>query len=86
MTVRVRPRAARPGVRAAPDATLEVSVSAPPVDGAANAEITRLVAAWLGVPPTRVEVWRGERSRTKVLCVRELDPRELARRLEAPSP
>lgn len=84
--MRVRPRASRPGVRVAADRSVEVAVSSPPVDGAANAEITRLIARWLGVAPTRVDVWRGEHSRTKVLRIEALDPAELARRLALEAP
>ncbi|MCC6217778.1 MAG: DUF167 domain-containing protein [Polyangiaceae bacterium] len=86
MSVRVRPRASHPGVRVAADQSVEVAVSAPPVDGAANAEITRLIAHWLGVAPTRVDVWRGQHSRTKVLRIAALAPAELARRLAREAP
>lgn len=51
------------------DGTLQAKVRAKPQDGAANAAVTRLVAKALGVPPSRVELLRGDRSRDKLLKI-----------------
>ena len=45
ITVRVIPRAARSGVAGTRDGALLVRLNAPPVDGAANAELIEVVAA-----------------------------------------
>ena len=52
-------------------------VSAPPVDGKANAELCSLVAELVGVPRSRVSVVRGLTSRDKVVRVEGVDGREL---------
>lgn len=82
--VRVQPRASRDeivGWRA--DDVLGVRVRAAPVDGQANAAVTGLVAAKLGVPRSAVTVARGERGRDKLLRVHGVSPVEIRDRLGA---
>jgi uncharacterized protein (TIGR00251 family) len=68
--VRVVPRASRTGVAGEHDGALRVRVAAPPVEGAANAELIRFVAKSLGVSSRDVEIVSGHASKTKVLRVR----------------
>jgi uncharacterized protein (TIGR00251 family) len=68
-TVRVIPRASRSEVVGEFDGALKVKVSAPPVDGAANAEIQKLIAKRLGVSRSAVQIVSGESSKTKRLRV-----------------
>ena len=82
--VRLTPRAARPGVELLADGSLAVRVSAPPVDGRANAALVKAVAGALGVAPSRVRLLRGERSRVKMLRVDGLDAGAVCDRLRAP--
>jgi uncharacterized protein YggU (UPF0235/DUF167 family) len=49
-----------------------VRVTAPPVDGRANAALCAFVARRAGVAPSRVRVVRGATSRDKVLRVEGL--------------
>jgi uncharacterized protein len=46
-----------------------VRVTAPPVDGKANAALCALVAQRAGVPPSHVSIVRGMASRDKVVRV-----------------
>jgi uncharacterized protein YggU (UPF0235/DUF167 family) len=46
-----------------------IRVSAPPVDGKANAALCRLIAKAAGVAPSRVSVIRGHGAREKVVRV-----------------
>jgi uncharacterized protein len=46
-----------------------IRVTAPPVDGKANAALCAFVADRAGVPPSRVSVVRGMTSRDKVVRV-----------------
>jgi uncharacterized protein len=48
---------------------IEAKVRAPPEDGQANAELTQIVAAALGVPAASVRVTSGATSRRKTLFV-----------------
>jgi uncharacterized protein (TIGR00251 family) len=65
--VRVVPRASRTAVAGEHDGALKVRVAAPPVGGAANAELTRFLAKRLGVAAGAVEVLGGRTSKTKVV-------------------
>lgn len=62
---------------------IEAKVRAPPEDGQANAELCRLAAEALGVPPSAVRVTAGHTSRRKTLGVTGLTPEEALRRLAA---
>jgi uncharacterized protein len=63
--VRVVPRAAQSGIAGAHDGALKVRVNAPPVEGAANEELTRLLARALGVAPRAVEIIAGQTAKLK---------------------
>jgi hypothetical protein len=68
--VRVAPRASRSRVIGVQDGALKVALTAPPVDGAANHALRKLLAKRLGVSKSDVEIVRGERSRIKLLRVK----------------
>jgi hypothetical protein len=63
--VRVIPRAARAGVAGSRDGALLVRLNAPPVEGAANAELVELMAGILHVPRKQVTIVAGEKGRRK---------------------
>ena len=65
--VRVVPRASKTAVAGEHDGALKVRVAAPPVEGAANAELTRFLAKRLGVSAASVEIVGGHTSKTKVV-------------------
>ncbi len=60
-----------------------MQVTAPPVDGAANASVLSFVAEWLDVPKRTVSLVRGESSREKTVAVATDRPAELVARIEA---
>lgn len=66
--MRVTPGARTEGLGVS-EGILQAKVRAKPQDGAANVAVTRLVAKALGVPPSRVELLRGDRSRDKLLKI-----------------
>ncbi len=68
--VLVQPRASRAKVGPLHDGRLKVAVSAPPVDGEANAAVIELLAKTLGVAKNAVEVIAGASSRRKTIKVR----------------
>lgn len=87
ISVRLSPRASRDEIAGfAPAAdgrgeVLRVRVTAPPVDGRANAALTRLLAKRLGVARGRVAVVGGQSSRQKVVAVEGLTLAEVRERL-----
>ena len=71
--VRVVPRASRSKIAGEHDGALRVRLTAPPVDGAANEELVRLLARELKVRVSAVEIVSGHSSRTKSVLVRGAD-------------
>jgi uncharacterized protein len=67
--VRLTPRGGQDRVDGVADGILRVRVSAPPVDGAANEALLRLVASELGVARSAVRLTGGATARTKTIEV-----------------
>ena len=63
--VRVVPRASKSEIVGEMDGALKVRVASPPVDGAANVELKKLLAKTFGVARSAVEIIAGETSKTK---------------------
>lgn len=63
--LRVSPRAAKTRVLGVHDGALKLSITAPPVDGAANKAIVDFLAKALSVPKAQVHIESGERGRSK---------------------
>jgi len=63
--VRVIPRASRSEVAGTRDGALLVRLNAPPVDGAANAELIVLLADTLEVPQRNITITVGATSKRK---------------------
>jgi uncharacterized protein len=79
--VRLQPRGSADELLGMRAGVLRAKVSAPPVDGKANQSLCRLIAKQVGVPPSRVSVVRGEKSRDKVVRVDGFDDAGLRRAL-----
>ena len=67
--VHVQPGAREDAAGGVHDGALKVRVTAPPVDGKANAAVVRVVAGALGVPQRAVRVVGGTRGRRKTCRV-----------------
>jgi uncharacterized protein len=68
-SVRVIPRSSRSEIVGEYDGALKVKLNSPPVDGAANAELIKLLAKEFGVAPSQVEILNGQASRSKQIKV-----------------
>jgi len=68
IAVRVTPGARSEALELA-EGKLCAKVRAKPQDGAANAAVTQLLAAALGMAPTRIELLRGSTSREKLFRI-----------------
>lgn len=77
----VVPRARETAVGGFHGNAVKIRIAAPPVDGAANAELVRFLAARLGVPATRVSITGGTRGRRKTLAVARMDADQIRRAL-----
>ena len=66
----VQPRASRAKLGPVHDGRLKVAVTAPPVDGEANAAVIELLAKQLGVARGAIEIAAGQTGRRKTVRVR----------------
>ncbi len=69
LNVRVQPRASREGIALMEDGSLKIRLAAPPVDGAANEALVRLLSELLSVPRSSVEIVSGRTSRAKIVRI-----------------
>ena len=79
--VRVVPRSSRTEIVGEHDGALRVRLTAPPVEGAANLALVRLLARALDVSPGAVEIISGKSSRTKTVNIAGLSIASLERLL-----
>lgn len=70
IALHVQPRASCTEIVTEQEGSLKLRVSAPPVDGAANAEVTAWLAKQLRVPKRDIMLISGQRGRKKVVLVR----------------
>ena len=80
--VRVQPRSSRDRIGGYQDGTLRAYVSAAPERGKANAKLLRLLAKTLGIARQRVQLVRGETSRTERLRIIGMSASEFRERLQ----
>jgi len=69
IAIRLQPRAKRSEVVGERAGAIVIRITAPPVDGKANAALCSFVAKAVGVPGSAVEVVRGQTSRDKIVRV-----------------
>jgi hypothetical protein len=67
--VRVQPRASRSEIAGELDGAVKIRLAAPPVDGAANEELTRFLARLFDVPRRQVTIISGATSKNKLVRV-----------------
>ena len=67
--VQVVPRASRSEIVGEHNGALRVRIAAPPVDGAANDELVRLLSRAFGVKRSAIEITSGQASKTKQVRV-----------------
>ena len=81
LSVHVRPRSSRSAILGVREGALEVALTAPPADGAANSELIKLLARALEVRRGDVSIVVGASSRSKVLEVNGIRAAEARPRL-----
>ncbi len=81
LSIHVQPRASRNAVVGWAGNTLKIRLTAPPVEGAANAACLTFLAKLLDLSPSRLEILRGDRSRSKVIRITGLTQDEVHARL-----
>ena len=83
LTVRVIPRASKPGIAGVRDGALLVRLQSPPVEGAANEELIQVVAKTFGAAKRDVTIVSGERSKLKRVAIATLERGQLEATLQS---
>lgn len=66
---RVVPRASKSEIVGDLDGALKIRIASPPVDGAANEELIKVLAKKLGIPKNAVEIVGGQTSKQKQIRI-----------------
>ncbi|MGA3106701.1 MAG: DUF167 domain-containing protein [Terriglobales bacterium] len=80
--VKLHPRAKKNGVTGEVGDALKLSLTAPPVDGKANAACIEFFAKLLKVPRSSVTIAAGETSRNKMIRVSGVTTEQVQERLK----
>jgi uncharacterized protein (TIGR00251 family) len=78
LDILVQPRASRAKIGPMHDGRLKIAVTAPPVDGEANAAVIELFAKQLGIPRSSVEIVAGASSRRKTIKIANVTEQQIA--------
>lgn len=78
LTVRVIPRANKPGIAGIRDGALVVRLQSPPIEGAANGELIEIIAKTFGAAKRDVVIVAGEHSKLKRVAIGTKDRRDVA--------
>jgi len=84
--VEVKVRASRSAVLGVREQRLGVALAAPPVDGAANEALRRVLAEHFELPRQSVQIVGGEKSRRKLVELRGVSLAQALARLGQPPP
>jgi uncharacterized protein (TIGR00251 family) len=86
LPVTVQPRASRNAVAGLHGNTLKLRLTAPPVEGAANAACLGFLTDLLGVNRGRLSIVRGMKARQKLICITDMSVDTLRARLRSHYP
>jgi uncharacterized protein len=81
--VRVVARASHSSIAGAHDGALRVRIAAPPVDGAANRELIKVLAKAFKLPQSAVEIIAGANSKNKTIRIHGADARTLEQLIQS---
>jgi uncharacterized protein (TIGR00251 family) len=82
LSVRVVPRASKSQIVGVHENALKVRIASPPVDGAANDELLKVLAKHCGVSRSAVEIVSGESSKSKRVRITGISPNAFKERLK----
>ncbi|HEY0659256.1 MAG TPA: DUF167 domain-containing protein [Pyrinomonadaceae bacterium] len=85
-TARVIPRASKSEIVGELDGALKIRIASPPVDGAANAELIKLLAKTFDVSKSDIEITSGRASKTKQIKIINQTREKLIAVLQAKNP
>jgi uncharacterized protein (TIGR00251 family) len=83
LTIRVVPRASKPGIAGIRDGALLVRLQSPPVEGAANEELIQVIAKAFGVAKRDVAIVTGDHSKLKRVAIETRNRRQVELTLQS---
>lgn len=69
----IQPKASRDEIIGVQDERLKIRITAPPVDGKANAHLIRFLSDVMDVPRSRIELTNGDTGKRKTLRITGLE-------------
>ncbi|MEA4927008.1 MAG: DUF167 domain-containing protein [Syntrophomonadaceae bacterium] len=77
LEVQVQPRSSRNQIVGEQNGALKIKLTAPPVEGEANAALVDFMSGLLKLPRKDIRLIKGETSRRKIIEIMGLNPEEL---------
>lgn len=77
LNIHVIPRSSTCGIAGVQAEALKLKITAPPVEGRANDECLRLLAATFGISRSRIVIISGHRSRNKKVAISGIRKRDI---------
>jgi len=77
LAVRVNPKSSKSKIAGIIGEELKITLNAPPVDGKANKELTKLLSKTFSIPKSNITLLSGETSRSKRLLLNGLDAQDV---------
>ncbi|HRY13362.1 MAG TPA: DUF167 domain-containing protein [Syntrophomonadaceae bacterium] len=81
LEVKVQPRSSRNQIVGEQNGALKIKLTAPPVEGEANAALIDFLASCLKIPRKDITLIKGDTSRLKLVEIAGIDPDQLLTRL-----
>lgn len=82
LSIKLQPRASREQINGIQGAELKISVTAPPVDAAANRALIEFLSERLAVSRSAIDLVRGQTSRHKTVFIRGASLAQIRAKLE----
>jgi hypothetical protein len=81
ISVKIQPRTSRNEISFTDDGGIKIKLTAPPVDGAANAALIKLLSDRLSIGKSAITILTGETSRNKIIKINGLRRSDMERLL-----
>lgn len=81
LTLFIQPKASKNEIIGAHNGALKIKITAPPVDGKANAELVEFLSEILEIPKRQIEILKGETGRNKSVEIFGLSEDEVQKKL-----
>jgi len=81
LTLFIQPKASKNEIIGPHNGALKIKITAPPVDGKANAELVEFLSEILDIPKRQIEILKGETGRNKSVEILGLSEVDVLQRL-----